>query len=222
MNKYSLSEEDYLKAIYHLEDEAEGGVSTNKIAQQVDSKASSVTDMMKKLVKKNLISYVPYKGVNLTKTGRKVALRIVRKHRLWETFLVKKLQFKWDEVHDIAEQLEHIRSPQLIDRLDNHLGHPAIDPHGDPIPDADGNMREETKIPLTALKAPSKFRLLAVDDSSTELLQFLDKNKLQLGSVLQLEEVEPFDKSCQVRHQGKPLTLSALVAEKLFVKPLAS
>ena len=148
---FTLSEENYLKAIYHLELESDKGISTNAIAEQLETKASSVSDMIKKLSDKKVVVYIKYKGVNLTNLGRKTAANIVRKHRLWEVFLVEKLNFSWDEVHDVAEQLEHIKSPKLINQIDALLGFPTHDPHGDPIPDKDGNIKIIEKSLLSTL-----------------------------------------------------------------------
>ena len=147
---FSLSEENYLKAIYHLERDINGGVSTNAIAEKMNTRPSSVTDMVQKLAEKKAVIYERYKGTFLTKSGKKTAIKIIRKHRLWEVFLVEKLDFQWDEVHDMAEQLEHIRSDKLISRLDRYLGHPDFDPHGDPIPDSHGNIK------------PNKNKLLSI------------------------------------------------------------
>jgi DtxR family Mn-dependent transcriptional regulator len=141
----TISEENYLKVIYHVSLVAPKGVSTNAIAGMLDTKASSVTDMLKKLADKNLVSYQKYQGVTLTDEGLHKAKMIVRKHRLWEVFLVEKLQFSWDEVHEIAEELEHIQSEPLIDKLDAFLGFPSVDPHGDPIPDANGAIKNVDK-----------------------------------------------------------------------------
>src|SRR6056300_1724498 len=137
---YTKTEENYLKAIYVLESKFGKEVSTNELANKLDTKASSVTDMVKKLAKKELITYEKYKGVSLSKKGKNIAISIIRNHRIWEVFLVEKLHYKWDEVHEIAEQLEHIKSDELVDRLDDFLEHPSFDPHGDPIPDREGNI----------------------------------------------------------------------------------
>ena len=136
----TFSEENYLKTIYHLNLILDSEISTNAIAEKMETKASSVTDMLKKLAEKNLVNYKKYQGVSLTLEGKLAAKMIVRKHRLWEVFLVDKLDFSWDEVHDVAEQLEHIKSEKLINKLDDFLGNPTEDPHGDPIPDAKGNV----------------------------------------------------------------------------------
>src|SRR5215204_5861291 len=144
----SFTEENYLKTIYRLSDGGTESVATNSIAEAMNTKAASVTDMIKKLSGKNLISYEKYYGVKITKAGRSAALSVVRKHRLWETFLVEKLNFNWDEVHDVAEQLEHIQSPLLIEKLDEFLSHPIADPHGHAIPDKNGKIHVAQQIPL--------------------------------------------------------------------------
>ena len=136
----TFSEENYLKTIYHLTIISDSEISTNAIAEKMETKASSVTDMLKKLAEKDLVDYKKYQGVSLTEKGKLSAKMIVRKHRLWEVFLVEKLDFSWDEVHDIAEQLEHIKSEKLINKLDDFLGNPTEDPHGDPIPDKNGKL----------------------------------------------------------------------------------
>ena len=146
------SEENYLKAVYTLSEEFGESVSTNLLAEKIESKPSSVTDMIKKLSEKDLISYQKYQGCTLTEEGRKKALLIIRKHRLWEVFLVEKLKFGWEEVHEVAEQLEHIQSPKLINQLDALLGFPTHDPHGDPIPDKDGNLNMIDKKLLSTLE----------------------------------------------------------------------
>ena len=171
---FSQAEENYLKAIYSLELEHDKGVSTNLIAEKMLTKASSVTDMIRKLSEKSLVDYVKYKGVHLTEEGHKVAVSTIRKHRLWESFLVKKLGFKWDEVHDIAEQLEHIKSEALVNRLDEFLGFPKVDPHGDPIPDRDGYIYKQDQVQLSTLKPTDKALITAVKDSSDDFLLITD------------------------------------------------
>ena len=172
---FTLSEENYLKTIYHLELDTDKGVSTNAIAKKLETKASSVTDMIKKLSEKEVVVYKKYKGVTLTVFGKKTAANIVRKHRLWEVFLVEKLNFSWDEVHDVAEQLEHIKSSKLVDQLDAFLGFPSHDPHGDPIPDKDGVFKTIEKSLLSTLEKNETGVCVGVDDSSSEFLKFLDK-----------------------------------------------
>src|SRR5690606_3551572 len=172
----TLAEENYLKAIYHLENQSANGVSTNALAEEMKTKASSATDMIKKLAEKNMISYVPYQGVTLSKAGRTYAVKVVRKHRLWEVFLLEKLNFSWDEVHDLAEQLEHIKSEKLTDKLDEFLGFPKVDPHGDPIPDRHGNFEKVEKTVLANAKEGQTYVCVGVDDSSSDFLKYLDSN----------------------------------------------
>ncbi|MDT8346978.1 MAG: metal-dependent transcriptional regulator, partial [Flavobacteriaceae bacterium] len=191
----SLSEENYLKAIYHLEWEHPDGVSTNAIAEKMDTKASSVTDMLKKLSDKKLVKYKKYQGVKLSTAGNIKALKVIRKHRLWEVFLLEKLQFGWEEVHAIAEQLEHIQSDKLTDRLEAFLDYPKRDPHGDPIPDAEGKYRVSNTLLLSQLTAGQQAILVGVKDSSAEFLYFLDKHSIRLGETLSIEEIEEFDQS---------------------------
>lgn len=214
---HSVSEENYIKAIYHLQ-KGKDLVATNDIAARMDTKASSVTDMLKKLADKNLAQYVPYKGSRLTEDGFKCAIQIIRKHRLWELFLVEKLNFNWDEVHEIAEQLEHIQSQKLINQLDAHLGFPKHDPHGDPIPDSNGVMEHREQIPLSQLALNKNSRLTGIRDSSTEFLQYLDKHHIKLGSVLKVVDREVFDLSCSLMADDKELHISKQIADKLLVK----
>ncbi|WP_439153213.1 metal-dependent transcriptional regulator [Winogradskyella sp.] len=214
----TLSEENYLKAIYHLERQEGGAVSTNSIAEKIQTKASSVTDMVKKLADKDLVNHIKYQGVSLTKTGLILAANIVRKHRLWEVFLVDKLNFSWDEVHDVAEQLEHIKSPKLIDELDVFLDFPTHDPHGDPIPDKDGNISKSDKVKLSKVRANTKCTCVGVDDSSTEFLKYLDKNQIALGTEIKVKAKEPFDESMTISINGIELNISKTVSNNLFVK----
>src|SRR5579862_284503 len=175
----TFTEENYLKAIYHLSIKEES-VSTNQIAASLSTKAASVTDMLKKLSEKELINYTKYQGVTLTPVGEKVALSIIRKHRLWEYFLVEKLNFKWDEVHDVAEELEHISSKELVDRLDEFMGHPKYDPHGDPIPDSNGQFKSHELKPVSALLINENGIISGVRDHSTAFLQYLEKMQLTI------------------------------------------
>jgi len=178
---YTLSEENYLKAIFHLERKYPSGVSTNALAEEMETKASSVTDMIKKLSDKDLVNYKKYQGVKLSKSGKHTAVSVIRKHRLWEVFLVEKLGFAWDEVHDVAEQLEHIQSEKLIQELDKFLGFPKQDPHGDPIPDAQGNFSVFNKALLADLDKGDSGICVGLKDSSPAFLQFLDKYNIALG-----------------------------------------
>ncbi|RBA29760.1 metal-dependent transcriptional regulator [Flavobacterium tibetense] len=214
----TISEENYLKVIYHVSLVAPKGVSTNAIAGMLDTKASSVTDMLKKLADKNLVSYQKYQGVTLTDEGLHKAKMIVRKHRLWEVFLVEKLQFSWDEVHEIAEELEHIQSEPLIDKLDAFLGFPAFDPHGDPIPNAKGIINKVEKELLSEANLNQMYTCVGVKDSSTEFLQYLDKQQIALGSTIKILEKEPFDETLLVEINGKKLTISNKIATNLYIR----
>jgi DtxR family Mn-dependent transcriptional regulator len=214
----TFSEENYLKAIYHLTTSSEAEVSTNAIAEMMETKASSVTDMLKKLSEKDLINYKKYQGVSLTDNGKLAAKMIVRKHRLWEVFLVDKLDFSWDEVHDIAEQLEHIKSEQLINKLDDFLGNPTEDPHGDPIPDAHGRIIKVEKQLLSELVENQVGVCVGVKDTSSEFLQYLDKQEIALGSKIECVSKESFDLSLKIKVNDKELTISNKIASNLFVK----
>lgn len=214
----TISEENYLKVIYHVSLVAPKGVSTNAIAGMLDTKASSVTDMLKKLADKNLVSYQKYQGVTLTDEGLHKAKMIVRKHRLWEVFLVEKLQFSWDEVHEIAEELEHIQSEPLIDKLDTFLGFPAFDPHGDPIPNAKGIINKVEKELLSEANLNQMYTCVGVKDSSTEFLQYLDKQQIALGSSIKILEKEPFDETLLLEINGKKLTISNKIAANLYIR----
>lgn len=214
----TLSEENYLKTIYHLQAQSSAGVTTNAIAERIETKASSVTDMLKKLADKDLIAYKKYQGVSLTPSGLLSAKMIVRKHRLWEVFLVDKLAFSWDEVHDIAEQLEHIKSEQLINKLDEFLSFPTQDPHGDPIPDASGRINTIEKQLLSELGEGQLGICVGVKDSSSEFLQYLDKNGIALGSSIEVISRERFDLSLVIKVNGKQLPVSAKIAGNLFVR----
>lgn len=213
----TLAEENYLKAIYHLENQSANGVSTNALAEEMKTKASSATDMIKKLAEKNMISYIPYQGVTLSKAGRTYAVKVVRKHRLWEVFLLEKLNFSWDEVHDLAEQLEHIKSEKLTDKLDEFLGFPKVDPHGDPIPDRHGNFEKVEKTVLANAKEGQTYVCVGVDDSSSDFLKYLDSNKISLGTIIEIIHKEPFDHSIKIKFNGVELVVSQNVAKNLFL-----
>lgn len=214
----TFSEENYLKTIYHLTTTLDAGVSTNAIAEKMETKASSVTDMLKKLSDKGLVNYVKYQGVSLTGEGEMTAKMIVRKHRLWEVFLVEKLDFSWDEVHDIAEQLEHIKSEKLINKLDNFLGNPSEDPHGDPIPDARGRIAKIEKLLLSELGENQAGICVGVKDTSSEFLKYLDKQGIALGSKIEVLSKEEFDLSLRIKVKNDELTISNKIAGNLFVK----
>ena len=213
----TFSEENYLKSIFHLSSDSELGVSTNSIADNLNTKASSVTEMLKKLGEKNLIIYKKYHGAQLTDKGRKTALNIIRKHRLWEVFLVDKLKFKWDEVHDIAEQLEHIQSVKLTNELDKFLNFPTKDPHGDPIPNPAGFIKFTPKLKLSDLKIGETGKFVGVKDSSSTFLKYLDKRQISLGSNIKVLHQEEFDQSLHVGLDETNLTISIKTASNLYI-----
>ncbi len=215
---FSQSEENYIKTIYHLAAISDKGISTNAIAKKLETKASSVTDMIKKLSDKKVLVYKKYQGVTLTDFGKRTAANIIRKHRLWEVFLVQKLNFTWDEVHEVAEQLEHIKSPKLIDELDAFLGYPKSDPHGDPIPDKDGNLPQIQKSLLSTLEKSEKGVCVGVNDTSSEFLRFLDKQEIGLGKNIEVLDKEPFDDSFLVKINGKEMTISNKVANNIYIQ----
>jgi DtxR family Mn-dependent transcriptional regulator len=214
----TYSEENYLKTIYHLTSMTEEAISTNAIAEKMDTKASSVTDMLKKLAEKDLVNYIKYQGVSLTENGKLAAKMIVRKHRLWETFLVEKLEFSWDEVHDVAEQLEHIKSEKLINKLDDFLGNPTEDPHGDPIPDAEGRIIKIEKRLLSELEKNQSGICVGVKDTSSDFLKYLDKQEIALGSQIAIIEKETFDNSFKIRVGSKELMISNKIASNLYIQ----
>jgi DtxR family Mn-dependent transcriptional regulator len=214
----SFTEENYIKAIYSLSKGSDESVSTNAIAESLTTKASSVTDMIKKLALKELVIYKKYQGVNLTREGKDLAISIVRKHRLWEFFLVEKLKFKWDEVHDIAEQLEHIKSPALVEKLDSFLSFPKYDPHGDPIPDAEGNIVDNKEVVLNEMQKGEKGIVVGVKDSSSEFLKYLDKLNLGIGTSVEVLECFDFDASKEVKIDKKENSLSEMVTQNIYIK----
>lgn len=214
----TFSEENYLKAIYHLTVVSNSEVSTNAIAEMMETKASSVTDMLKKLAEKDLVNYKKYRGVSLTEPGKLAAKMIVRKHRLWEVFLVEKLDFSWDEVHDIAEQLEHIKSEKLINKLDDFLGNPTEDPHGDPIPNAEGQIVKIEKHLLSELEVNQIGICVGVKDTSSEFLKYLDKQGIALGSRIEVIGKESFDLSVRIKVDDRGLSISNKIASNLYIK----
>ncbi len=214
----SLAEENYLKTIFHLSQSGRFDVSTNAISEMQKTKPASVSDMIRKLSDKGMVTYQKYKGVNVSNKGKKAALHIIRKHRLWEVFLVDKLHFKWDEVHEIAEQLEHIKSPVLVEKLDEFLGHPTIDPHGDPIPDKHGEMPTKKKSPLAEVETGKLVIVTGVENSTSEFLSHLDKISIVLGTKIKILDVNAFDGSMQVQPaNSEPIFISKQVAENLLV-----
>ncbi len=213
----SLTEENYLKAIYHLSVN-NSTVSTNELAESIQIKAASVTDMLKKLSEKNFINYIKYQGVTLTELGKEIALKIIRKHRLWEVFLVEKLNFGWDEIHEIAEQLEHIDSITLTNRLDDFLGNPKFDPHGDPIPDKEGHLPIIKMSKLSDSTIGVNLVLVAVSEDSSSFLQHLDRIKLTIGANIKIISISEFDNSIEISvSPNQTLFLSHEVAKNLMV-----
>ena len=215
---YTVSEENYIKSIYHLQQNARN-VSTNELAERLRTKPASVTDMLKKLKGKNLLDYEKYYGVKLTPEGRKLALEVIRRHRLWENFLVNHLQFNWDEVHDIAEQLEHVQSSMLADKLDAYMDFPRFDPHGDPIPDSKGKMETMNQVNLLQLPVGQVAEICAVGSQQTELLEMLRNKKLQMGTTVSITRRYSFDNSVElIINKQAPQSISGQLAGQLFVK----
>jgi DtxR family Mn-dependent transcriptional regulator len=215
--KFSASKENHLKAIFHLQQE-QGIVTTNALAAALQTRPASVTDMLKKLKEQKLLNYERYKGFKLNNEGRKTALQVIRKHRLWEYFLVKKLQFGWDEVHEIAEELEHIASKKLVDRLDAFLGFPETDPHGDPIPDSQGRLPVRRQVNLSQLPLNKTAQVSGIASQTPEMLELLQYNHIRLGTRLEIKKKFPFDDSLEVKVRNRPpVTLSAQVAKNVLV-----
>jgi DtxR family transcriptional regulator, Mn-dependent transcriptional regulator len=217
---FSSTEENYIKAIYHLQ-QSDGNVTTNELAAELKTKAASVTDMLKKLKAKKLVNYEKYQGFRLSAEGKKVALGIIRKHRLWEYFLVEKLQFGWDEVHEVAEELEHITSKKLIEKLDAFLEHPRFDPHGDPIPDSNGRITPLKQINLIDLPVNEAAEIVSVGSQSTELLELLRHKNLGIGTLIEVKKKFAFDHSIEVKIKSQsPFIISQQLAQALFVRPV--
>ncbi len=213
------SEENYLKAIYYISEDKVDTISTNLLSEKMSTKPSSVTDMVKKLSEKELISYQKYQGCELTALGKKTALQIIRKHRLWEVFLVNKLNFGWDEVHEVAEQLEHIQSAKLTDHLEEYLGFPKVDPHGDPIPDKNGVFEKVNKsIVLSDVSLHIEGIVVGVEDGSAGFFQFLKRYEIGLGTEIKVLEKFDFDLSVLVFINGKEISFSSVVANKIFIQ----
>lgn len=218
MNKNSHTEENYLKAIFKLQEKDSAEVSTNDIAKIVNTRAASVTDMLKRLADKNLVHYKKYQGVSLTDLGKKTAINIIRKHRLWESFLVEKLNFKWDEVHDIAEQMEHIQSEELINRLNEFLGFPEYDPHGDPIPSQNGVFAGKEMDVLHDMPVGFIGNISGVIEHSATFLNHLDKINIKLGVQVKVEDRNDFDNSFWIIiDSAEPVFISKEVAKNLLV-----
>lgn len=215
---YSVAEENYIKSIYHLQ-QHDDNVTTNELADRLRTKPASVTDMLKKLEAKRLLTYEKYYGCRLTAKGRKLALAIIRRHRLWEYFLSEKLGFGWEEVHEIAEQLEHVQSPALTEKLDAFLGHPQFDPHGDPIPDGEGRMAAQTHVPLQEWPLATAGMVSAVTGQQAGLLEILDRKQLGIGTVLTVQQVYAFDGSLDLLlANGQLVNVSGQLARHLLIK----
>jgi len=213
----SATEENYLKAIFKLSEKNAENITTNSIAGEIRTAAASVTDMLRKLAEKKLIHYEKYRGVQLTKKGRGAAVMLIRNHRLWEVFLLEKLGFTWDQVHEVAEEMEHVRSPLLIARLEKYLGYPKYDPHGDPIPDAKGNIHYHKEVSLIELKAGEKGRVVGVVEQSTHFLQYLDKINLAINSIIEVIEMNNYDNSRLIRIGKNQVFASEKVCGNLIV-----
>jgi DtxR family transcriptional regulator, Mn-dependent transcriptional regulator len=215
---FSTSEENYIKAIFHLQ-QSDGTVTTNELARELNTKPASVTDMMKKLKTKKLLHYQPYQGFRLSQEGNKVALGIIRRHRLWEYFLAEKLKFTWDEVHEVAEHLEHVSSKKLIDKLDEFLGFPRVDPHGDPIPDQDGKIETSRQVCLMDLPLNKQATVSHVSDQSTEILELLKHKNIGIGTRLEVKKKFDFDHSMEIKIGRQSLfNISEQLAKNIFVK----
>ena len=214
----SYTEENYLKVIYHLSMDTQETIQTNAIAEKIQTSPASVSDMIRKLAKKELVNYVKYQGVTLTDKGKKTAVHIVRKHRLWEVFLVNTLNFKWDEVHDIAEELEHVNSDILIERLDQFLGFPKTDPHGDLIPDKNGHFEATSVTKLSKFKPGDQGIMVGVTEHSSSFLKHLEKLHLTLGTPLKVLEVIEFDGSTEIQIENKTISISRDVANHILMK----
>ena len=215
---FSISEENYIKGIYHLQTQG-GLVNTNALAKELNTKAASVTDMLKKLKSKKILQYERYHGFRLNDNGNKIALIIIRKHRLWEYFLVAKLGFDWDKVHAIAEELEHVSSAELIKRLDNYLGTPKIDPHGDPIPDTNGKLPIIKQINLYALPVNMAGVVSSVSNQSIQMLEMLKHYGIGIGSKIKVNKIFDFDGSLEIKisKQAAACIISEQVAKNIFV-----
>lgn len=217
---YSLTEENYLKSIYLLANH-EGETNLNELSTQLKISMPTVNSMVKKLNEKKLLIYEKYKPVKLTQLGAKEAALIVRKHRLTEMFLVEKMNFGWEEVHDIAEQVEHVKSPSFFSKMDELLGFPTVDPHGSPIPDNNGEMRTEKYNALNDFSVNEVVMIKAINNSSEDFLKFLNQRNLKLGTIIKINHIEAFDKSFQVSYNDvKNAYLSLAVCERLLVKKI--
>lgn len=213
----NLSEENYLKTLYKLEHKQIKKVNNIALSKALGLNPATVLEMVRKMSERRLVEILADKTIQLTEYGKKNALQIIRRHRIWEVFLVDKLHYKWNEVHDMAEQLEHIESDDLVKRLETFLGFPAVDPHGDPIPDENGNMKVTKKQPLTEAPLKKKLMITGLGNTSDEFLRFLDRIGLFIGETVEVAEVEDFDRSLTILHKKKSLMLSHEAASNLLV-----
>lgn len=219
MVNFSATEENYIKAIFHLQGEKEV-INTNELAASLKTSAASVTDMLKKLKKKEIVDYKAYYGCKLTDRGRSIALHIIRRHRLWEYFLSQKLGFDWNEVHEVAEELEHVSSEKLIEKLDSFLGHPRFDPHGDPIPDATGKIEELQALSLADAEEHKSYLVVKVHHQSAKLLELLRQKNIAIGTTLSLKKKISFDNSVEVEIDTVLQTFSQKTAKNILVQAL--
>ena len=216
-NKYSVSEENYIKAIFHLQEEVER-VNTLQLAQVMKTKPASITDMLKKLKNKKLLDYQPYYGFKLTNEGNKIALGVIRRHRIWEYFLAEKLQFNLHEIHELAEVLEHVSSKKLIDKLDAYLGLPKFDPHGDPIPDLNGKIALENHVLLSVMKVKTKGRVCRIASASKKIMELISHQQIKLGSQIMVLQRFEFDDSMEIMIDGKhKVNISQQLAKNIFI-----
>jgi len=213
---FSQSEENYLKTIFHLQVGTEA-VTTNALAEKLQTRPASVTDMMKKLNAKKLLHYKPYYGFYLSTEGKKIALNVIRRHRLWEYFLAEKLKFSWNEVHEVAEELEHVSSKKLIDKLDEYLDFPQFDPHGDPIPDSKGKIRSYDEVTLAALPLNQPAEVRRVANQSEEMLELLQHKNIGIGTRLEVKKHFDFDHSIELKIKTSTITISEQLAKNIFV-----
>ena len=217
MLNFSASEENYLKTIYHLQTK-DDNVTTNELAEKLHTRPASITDMMKKLKSRKLVNYQPYRGFRLTPEGKKIALSIIRRHRLWEYFLAEKLKFNWDEVHAVAEHLEHISNKKLIDKLDEYLAFPKFDPHGDPIPDTNGKIETGKQVNLSDLSINKLAKVCFIANQSESLLEHLNEKKITIGATIMVKKKYNYDDSLEIKLDSKLLTISDQLAKNIFVK----
>jgi len=217
INKYSVSEENYIKAIFHLQEEVER-VNTVQLAQTMKTKPASITDMLKKLKAKKLLDYQPYYGFKLTAEGNKIALGIIRRHRIWEYFLAEKLKFNLHEIHELAEVLEHVSSKKLIDKLDAYLGSPKFDPHGDPIPDLDGKIALDNYVSLAGMEEKTRGRVCRIGNASKKIMELISHQQIKIGSQIIIEKKFEFDASMEITVDRKHKSnISQQLAKNIFI-----